>query len=112
MNPEVARELMKDISIISDTKRMSKWKLQSDSSIAALLSCPRLIHPVKHDGVGVLFYGKIYAWAGFDTMEVKYDKYQMVLSLKIKTYCFDTGSPEISPQLVAYAANVPAVGCS
>lgn len=107
MSPEMAQAIFGHLSPKSDTKRMTKWHLHNDTEIASLLSCDRLVHPVKHDGKGLLFFGgrprKIYGWAGFDQMEIKYDKRDQALQLKIRSYCVGVGPPEYRPGYVAYS---------
>lgn len=85
---------------------MTKWKITNDTVIAKFLQTKRLIHPVKFNGKVLTFGGappRVYCWAGFESMEVKYDKSACNLVLKIKTFEAGTGSPEFVPNLVAYA---------
>jgi len=60
----------------------------------------RLIHPVKHDGKGFIPFrvpkNKIHGWAGYDSMEVKYDKQENTFSLKIKSFMARTGCPDLA----------------
>ena len=100
---EMVKALMADFPPKSDTKRMTKWQLSCGKAIPDLLSCDRLVHPVKHNGKGFICFGKIYGWAGYDSMEVKYDKNEMLLTLTIRTYYAGSGPPDISPHLLAYS---------
>mmetsp|Transcript_5491 Transcript_5491/g.11966 ORF Transcript_5491/g.11966 Transcript_5491/m.11966 type:complete len:805 (-) Transcript_5491:127-2541(-) len=97
-----ARALFEDVTPSSDTKAMIKWKLsgmevsnwfKNDSS--GLLE--HYIHPVKFDGKVICLFGskpKVYAWAGFDSVEVKFEKKSNLLTLKIRTYLAGTGRPD------------------
>lgn len=109
MSPEMATALMKEYSssLKSDTKKMTKWLLTDDADIAALLQTKRLIHPCKFNGKVWSFGGskpKIYVWAGYEQCEVKYDKSQRNLTIKVKCFEAGTGSPDspYSIRLVAY----------
>ena len=113
MSPEMATALMKEYSssLKSDTKKMTKWLLTDDADIAALLQTKRLIHPCKFNGKVWSFGGtkpKIYVWAGYEQCEVKYDKSQRNLTIKVKCFEAGTGSPEspYSVRLVAYADGI------
>ena len=115
MSPEMATALMKECSssLKSDTKKMTKWLLTDDADIAALLQTKRLIHPCKFNGKVWSFGGskpKIYVWAGYEQCEVKYDKGQKNLTIKVKCFEAGTGSPEspYAAQLVAYADGIGA----
>lgn len=113
MSPEMATALMKEYSssLKSDTKKMTKWLLTDDADIAALFQTKRLIHPCKFNGKVWSFGGtkpKIYVWAGYEQCEVKYDKSQRNLTIKVKCFEAGTGSPDspYSVRLVAYADGI------
>ena len=113
MSPGMAAALMTNYSgcRTSDTKKMTKWTLTDDADVAALFQTKRLIHPVKFDGKVWSFGGgkpKIYCWAGYDQCEVKYDKGQRNLTVKVKCFEAGTGRPEspYAAKLVMYADGV------
>eukprot|EP00978_Attheya_sp_CCMP212_P020130 scaffold57235_cov58-Attheya_sp.AAC.4 len=111
MTPAMVHEIMTEYDAYqtSDTKRMTKWVLLNSNNhdISNMLGIDRLIHPVQFDGKVICWAGnrnpKIYCWASLERMEVKYDKAQCNLNLKIKTTEAGTGSPEYKPRLLAYA---------
>uniref|UniRef100_A0A7S2ULU4 Uncharacterized protein n=1 Tax=Attheya septentrionalis TaxID=420275 RepID=A0A7S2ULU4_9STRA len=111
MTPAMVHEIMKDYDAhqTSDTKRMTKWVLLDNDAaiISNMLGIDRLIHPVQFDGKVICWAGnrnpKIYCWASLERMEVKYDKAQCNLNLKIKTTEAGTGSPDYKPLLLAFA---------
>lgn len=115
MSPGMAAALMTKYSgcRTSDTKKMTKWTLTNDADVATLLQTKRLIHPVKFDGKVWSFGGgkpKIYCWAGYDQCEVKYDKGQRNLTVKVKCFEAGTGRPE-SPYAAKLVMYADGVGC-
>ena len=94
----------------SDTSRMTKWSLTSDAAISRLLGCEKLIHPVAFDGKVWCFAGgpmpKVYAWAGFESLEVKFEPSSSLLTLKFRTFMAGSGDPSYNTQLSAYARGV------
>ena len=93
---------------VSDSKRMVKWNLTNDKDIAAVLKSERLVHPVKHDGTGYILPSgssaqNIYNWARFVSMEVKYDKRDFTLHVKVRTAAAGGGRPEFVPEKVKYS---------
>lgn len=78
---------------ISSTARMDKISV-APSEIPAWLSIDKFVHPVKFDGKVWCFAGqnpKVYAWAGFESLEVKLEAHMM--TLKFRTYQAMTGKP-------------------
>eukprot|EP00039_Didymoeca_costata_P029477 m.24809 g.24809 ORF g.24809 m.24809 type:complete len:280 (-) comp7647_c0_seq1:108-947(-) len=105
-SPKMALALMKGREPSSDSKKMTKWTFSGESEIAEVLGTQKLIHPVAFDGKVWTFGGmkpKIYAWAGFDSLEVKYDKPASLLTFKIRTFMFGSGSPESREDYIKYA---------
>jgi hypothetical protein len=105
----MAKAMLQDLqsSLMSDTARMTKYKVTNDTTICEFLGTDRLVHPVKDDGKGYVCFGgpkpKIYAWAKYDSMEIKYDKRDQTLQLKIKTVYAGSGRPEHAGTLIAYS---------
>jgi hypothetical protein len=99
VSPIMAKAMLQELesSQMSDTARMTKYKVTCEMTIAAYLCTDRLVHPVKHDGKGFISFGgskpKVYAWARYDSMEIKYDKREQTLQLKIKTVFACSGRP-------------------
>ena len=98
------------VPVKSDTSRMTKWSLTSDAAISRLLGCEKLIHPVAFDGKVWCFAGgpmpKVYAWAGFESLEVKFEPSSSLLTLKFRTFMAGSGDPSYNTQLSAYARGV------
>jgi len=123
-------ELMKvmDVPIISETKRQLRWKIDDDDSIMHILGRDeRLIHPVKHDGSGFYVFpisssteesissssspssahsmakNRLYHWARFVSLEVRYDKRDMTLVYIAKTVAAGIGRPERAIEMMRYS---------
>ena len=81
----------------SDTARMIKWELLGNDNIVNWLGLEeKFIHPVKFDGKVLCIAGgrpKIYAWAAFEKVEIKYIKNTGALEMKFRTYMARTGNP-------------------
>lgn len=87
---------------------MSKWNITNDRDIACILKCERLVHPVKHDGTGYIIPSgstpsSMYNWAKFMGMEVRYDKRDLTLQIKVRTSAAGGGRPESVPEKVKYS---------
>ena len=81
---------------VSSSKKMDKITLQP-SEIAAWLGIEELVHPVKFDGKVWCFAGQkpqVYAWAGFESLEVKVENHMM--TLKFRTFMAKTGRPGVN----------------
>ena len=69
-----------------------------------------LVHPVAFDGKVWCFAGgpmpKVYAWAGFESLEVKFEPSSSLLTLKFRTFMAGSGDPSYNTQLSAYARGV------
>jgi hypothetical protein len=90
-----ALQLLGDVGTkVSSTKKMDKISV-SPPEIAAWLGIDEgLVHPVKFDGKVWSFGGqkpKVYAWAGFESLEVKVEN--NMITLKFRTYMAKTGRP-------------------
>ena len=89
----------------SDTARMTRWVLAGDA-VARFLGIERLVHPVKFEGKVWSFGGapvRVYAWAAFESLDVKFENASKVLTVKARTFMAGSGRPEAAPRLVAYA---------
>ena len=101
----VAVALMNGLHPKSDTARMTRWVL-TGNDVSRFLGIERLVHPVKFDGKVWSFGGAevhVYAWAAFESLEVKYENAAKVLTLKARTFLAGSGRPEAQPRLLAYA---------
>ena len=101
----VAVALMGGLHPKSDTARMTRWVL-SGNDVSRFLGIERLVHPVKFDGMVLSFGGApvhVYAWAAFESLEIKYENASKVLTLKSRTYLAGSGRPEAQPRLLAYS---------
>jgi len=90
-------ELFSGFATTSETARLLKWEL-SGAEIAHWLNMTDepYVHPVKFDGKVWAFAGAkvhIYAWAGFETLQAKYEKKTGNLQLKFRTYMVGAGNP-------------------
>ena len=89
----------------SDTARMTRWVL-AGNDVSRFLGIERLVHPVKFDGMVLSFGGapvNVYAWAAFESLEVKFENASKVLTLKARTFLAGSGRPEAQPRLLAYS---------
>lgn len=81
----------------SDTARMIKWELLGNDTVVNWLGLEeKFIHPVKFDGKVWCLAGekpKIYAWAAFEKVEIKYIKNTGSLEMKFRTFMARTGNP-------------------
>ena len=101
----VAVALMNGLHPRSDTARMTRWVL-TGNDVSRFLGIERLVHPVKFDGMVLSFGGApvhVYAWAAFESLEIKYENASKVLTLKSRTYLAGSGRPEAQPRLLAYS---------
>ena len=101
----VAVALMGRLHPKSDTARMTRWVL-SGNDVSMFLGIERLVHPVKFDGMVLAFAGipvNVYAWAAFESLEIKFENASKVLTLKARTFLAGTGRPEAQPRLLAYS---------
>ena len=101
----VAVALMGGLHPKSDTARMTRWVL-TGNDVSMFLGIERLVHPVKFDGMVLAFAGipvNVYAWAAFESLEIKYENAAKVLTLKVRTFLAGSGRPEAQPRLVAYS---------
>jgi hypothetical protein len=101
----VAVALMNGLHPKSDTARMTRWIL-TGNDVSRFLGIERLVHPVKFDGKVWSFGGApvhVYAWAAFESLEIKYENASKVLTLKSRTFLAGSGRPEAQPRLVAYS---------
>lgn len=108
MSPAMIHAIMKvegeSLTPTSDTKLMTKWVLHNDLAITDIIKSDRLVHPVRHDGKGFIPPGaNVYAWAGFDMMEVKYTKKDQSLALKVKSFVAATGPPDLHANALEYS---------
>ena len=104
-NKAVAVALMNNLHPKSDTARMTRWVL-TGNDVSRFLGIERLVHPVKFDGMVLSFGGApvyVYAWAAFESLEVKFENASKVLTLKARTYLAGSGRPEAQPRLLAYS---------
>ena len=102
---DVAIALMGGLHPRSDTARMTRWVL-TGNDVSRFLGIERLVHPVKFDGMVLSFGGApvhVYAWAAFESLEVKYENASKVLTLKARTLLAGSGRPEAQPRLLAYS---------
>ena len=102
---DVAVALMGGLHPKSDTARMTRWVL-TGNDVSMFLGIERLVHPVKFDGMVLAFAGipvNVYAWAAFESLEVKYENASKVLILKARTFLAGSGRPEAQPRLLAYS---------
>jgi len=104
-----ARALFQNITPISDSKIMIKWKIEGIAISRwfdddAARANPIYIHPVLWYGT---FYSCgdpgpeepfLYVWAGFHSVEAKFHKKTNLLSLKVQTSVAGTGDPDGSDQ--------------
>ena len=101
----VAVALMNGLHPKSDTARMTRWVL-SGNDVSRFLGIEKLVHPVKFDGM-VLSFGSlpvnVYAWAAFESLEIKFENASKVLTLKSRTFLAGSGRPEAQPRLLAYS---------
>ena len=101
----VAVALMNGLHPKSDTARMTRWVL-TGNDVSRFLGIERLVHPVKFDGMVLSFGGapvNVYAWAAFESLEVKFENASKVLTLKARTFLAGSGRPEAQPRLLAYS---------
>ena len=101
----VAVALMNGLHPKSDTARMTRWVL-TGNDVSRFLGIERLVHPVKFDGKVWSFGGAevhVYAWAAFESLEIKYENASKVLTLKARTFLAGSGRPEAQPRLLAYS---------
>ena len=101
----VAVALMNGLHPKSDTARMTRWTL-TGNDVSRFLGIERLVHPVKFDGMVLSFGGApvhVYAWAAFESLEIKFENASKVLTLKARTFLAGSGRPEAQPRLVAYS---------
>ena len=101
----VAVALMNGLHPTSDTARMTRWIL-TGNDVSRFLGVERLVHPVKFDGKVWSFGGApvhVYAWAAFESLEIKYENASKVLTLKSRTFMAGSGRPEAQPRLLAYS---------
>ena len=101
----VAVALMGGLHPKSDTARMTRWVL-TGNDVSMFLGIERLVHPVKFDGMVLSFGGlpcNVYAWAAFESLEVKFENASKVLTLKARTLLAGSGRPEAQPRLLAYS---------
>ena len=101
----VAGALMGGLHPKSDTARMTRWVL-TGNDVSMFLGIERLVHPVKFDGMVLAFAGipvNVYAWAAFESLEIKYENAAKVLTLKCRTFLAGSGRPEAQPRLLAYS---------
>ena len=101
----VAVALMGGLHPKSDTARMTRWVL-TGNDVSMFLGIERLVHPVKFDGMVLAFAGipvNVYAWAAFESLEIKYENAAKVLTLKARTFLAGSGRPEAQPRLLAYS---------
>jgi hypothetical protein len=112
-NKATAMRLLDGCPLKSDTARMTRWLLEGDSAIAGWLGIEKLVHPVAFDGKVWCFAGgpppRIYAWAGLESLEVKWEPSSSLLTLKFRTFMAGSGDPESAPRLRAYARGEIAV---
>ena len=104
-NKAVAVALMDGLHPKSDTARMTRWVL-SGNDVSMFLGIERLVHPVKFDGMVLSFGGApvhVYAWAAFESLEIKFENASKVLTLKARTSLAGSGRPEAQPRLLAYS---------
>jgi len=104
-NKAVAVALMNGLHPRSDTARMTRWVL-TGNDVSRFLGIERLVHPVKFDGMVLSFGGApvhVYAWAAFESLEVKFENASKVLTLKARTFLAGSGRPEAQPRLLAYS---------
>ena len=76
------------------------------NDVSRFLGIERLVHPVKFDGMVLSFGGApvhVYAWAAFESLEIKYENASKVLTLKSRTFLAGSGRPEAQPRLLAYS---------
>ena len=102
---DVAVALMNGLHPKSDTARMTRWTL-TGNDVSRFLGIERLVHPVKFDGKVWSFGGAevhVYAWAAFESLEIKYENASKVLTLKSRTFMAGSGRPEAQPRLLAYS---------
>ena len=102
---DVAVALMGGLHPRSDTARMTRWVL-TGNDVSMFLGIERLVHPVKFDGMVLSFGGApvhVYAWAAFESLEVKFENAAKVLTLKCRTFLAGSGRPEAQPRLLAYS---------
>ena len=101
----VAVALMGGLHPKSDTARMTRWVL-TGNDVSMFLGIERLVHPVKFDGMVLSFGGlpcNVYAWAAFESLEIKFENASKVLTLKARSYLAGSGRPEAQPRLLAYS---------
>ena len=102
---DVAVALMGGLHPKSDTARMTRWVL-TGNDVSMFLGIERLVHPVKFDGMILAFAGipvNVYAWAAFESLEIKYENASKILKLKARTLLAGSGRPEAQPRLLAYS---------
>ena len=97
-NKAVAVALMNGLHPKSDTARMTRWVL-TGNDVSRFLGIERLVHPVKFDGMVLSFGGApvhVYAWAAFESLEIKFENASKVLTLKARTFLAGSGRPRRS----------------
>lgn len=87
-----ALALMGGYEAKSNTARMIKWEF---SDVANWLGTSPFIHPVKYEGRILTFPGepvpKVYLWASYETVQIKFEKKTGHLTLKFRTYASGDG---------------------
>lgn len=77
----------------SESARMMTWELKS-LDVAKWLGCSPFVHRVKFDGKVILGNAKqVYAWAGFDSCQVRFEKKTGQLRCKFRTFMAGSGRP-------------------
>ena len=101
-----ALALLDGLAPKSDTARMTRWLLEGDTAATRWLGIEKLVHPVAFDGKVLCFAGerpRVYAWAGIESLEIKYEPSASLLTLKFRTFMAGSGAPHFAPRLVAYS---------
>ena len=99
-NKATALALLEGLAPKSDTLRMTRWLIEGDAA-AAWLGIERLVHPVTFDGKIWCLRGErpqVYAWAGIETLEIRYEASSNLLSLKFRTFIAGNGLPQSAPE--------------
>ena len=75
---------------------LTKVSLKTGREVMAWMpELPKTIHPVKCKfSAGIFGGGKVYAWAGYDSLEVSYVKKGSKLKIKVKTIYIGGGDPK------------------
>jgi hypothetical protein len=91
---DAARELMKGYTETNKTARSYRWQL-TGAEVVQWLKCPKYVHPIKFEGKVVCTIGQpayVYAFAGYDSMLVKYEQSSAMLTIRLKTFTAGTGN--------------------